>query len=270
MRCDQFQSRMDLLLDGRESPERDPDLISHSEQCDACARKLVFWRQIHQVVDGANAGGNAVAGEPRILFPSPVGRPHRDSQSQQSANAPANNAPANNAPVKTRWQPVKWHWIAIAASLFVVGNVALSRYSQRGTDRLVLSQSFGVQDSSSPESLLNTQGAVLPSAKQESTEVFDFDTGSADRTVVPGLSWQRTQWWSMMDEAAWIRHTRPAVDSVRAGVAPLERSMRRAFAILMIQTKSIGSSDAPVESSENALPFKKQTSLLGRGPYVIV
>ena len=50
MNCDQFQSRMDSLLDMRCDVSKDELLGRHAQTCSACAERLCVWGRISEVV----------------------------------------------------------------------------------------------------------------------------------------------------------------------------------------------------------------------------
>ncbi len=54
MRCDEFERRMQLLLDARAVPGNAADLKAHAETCDACRRRLVVESRVFDVLEEAH------------------------------------------------------------------------------------------------------------------------------------------------------------------------------------------------------------------------
>ena len=50
MNCDQFEQRMQGLLDRRADVGRDRELQTHARQCSCCANRLALWMQINEVM----------------------------------------------------------------------------------------------------------------------------------------------------------------------------------------------------------------------------
>ena len=73
--------------------------------------------------------------------------------------------------------------------------------------------------------------------------------------------WQTDQWWNAVAEERWIHQTLPAVDSVRVGVQPLGRTMRRAIAILMIQNETNPLNPSPESARSSSQLIREQTSI---------
>ena len=50
MNCEQFQRRLDSLLDNHQDVGADPALQQHSHDCDDCAERLMIWTQIETCI----------------------------------------------------------------------------------------------------------------------------------------------------------------------------------------------------------------------------
>lgn len=50
MNCDQFQQRMDWILDQRQNVDRDAALMDHAESCETCCQRLQIWSTIDDLV----------------------------------------------------------------------------------------------------------------------------------------------------------------------------------------------------------------------------
>ena len=105
---------------------------------------------------------------------------------------------------------------------------------------------------------LATSG-VSPAVPPTSQNVAEFSQHNA----LP--IWQSGQWWSALSEDQWVSHTLPAVNSVRIGVAPVGRSMKQAFAILMIQTgQPTIETPGSMTPELQVAPYGEQTSTVDR------
>jgi hypothetical protein len=53
MRCEQFETRLQLLLDQRKVPERDSQLVAHAQRCSDCQEVLSLQSQLFDVLEMA-------------------------------------------------------------------------------------------------------------------------------------------------------------------------------------------------------------------------
>ena len=84
MQCQEFESRLNDLLDQRLSPEADPPLTSHAQQCGACREVLtlqgLLWRGLkanRPAPPAHDFSARVVANVQPADAPSPVSRPAR-------------------------------------------------------------------------------------------------------------------------------------------------------------------------------------------------
>ncbi|WP_164102916.1 hypothetical protein [Candidatus Laterigemmans baculatus] len=99
MRCERFDQRFHELLDLRQEPAGDPQLLEHAAECHRCQRTLEDWLRVEDFF-----------AEPRLESSS--GSPNRTpSPPTSAASFPAANSPAANSPAAS-WRPA-----ALAATL---------------------------------------------------------------------------------------------------------------------------------------------------------
>ncbi|MCO8124198.1 hypothetical protein NHH03_20815 [Stieleria sp. TO1_6] len=216
MRCEQFQQRMDQLLDQRRELRGDRPLHQHAQRCAECQRRLDLWCKINQA----------------LAFQDPE----------------ADSAAGSVTPVAVRHRQRIVHRIATAAAILVASLAGWMAVSDSSSQKIA-----------SPVELAQPIAAQQPG---HSGSLIDAETDSVAAGQPSELARQSQQWWDVVQDDSWVDRTIPAVNSVRYGVAPIGRTMRRAFTILMIQAETasplrspVGTSDAPV------IPFKEQTSV---------
>lgn len=219
MRCDQFQNRMDLLLDQRQDLDRDVLLRSHAETCPSCRSRLSAWSTIDEIVSSSDS---AISVDP--------------TRQLGAASAPT--------PMLTTgaWTGAAW---AIAALVLVC--VAMTPWITPNT----------------PTDGRGATGAIVatePNPMAVPPAEIDSLASADSLATTDSLAWQSEQWWNAMSDDHWVSQTLPAVNSVRIGVAPIGRSMKQAFAILMIQSDRT-TMETPVISPEiQPKPDQEQTS----------
>ncbi|QEG02517.1 hypothetical protein Mal15_66380 [Stieleria maiorica] len=142
MRCDQFQDRLDLLLDRRADVRRDALLRDHAHKCPTCHDSLQIWCTIDEHI-------------------SPAAEPDRDGASHPRP------LPFSNTAI---WA------VACAAVLIVcVGLAGLWRSSSPSNDRLIASTNLGqpvdlghgidpADDKPADENVASTPDPLPPSA----------------------------------------------------------------------------------------------------------
>lgn len=203
MNCEQFQERMDALLDRREDVTTDAPLLRHAADCSCCRQRLAVWSQISDTVASQPAGFQPTGCQPTVQTAS-----GRDSRRPRIN--PLFNPSRRLASV-----------LAMAAGILVL--TSLGRW-------LV------------PPSQPSNQSIASAELPQQ-VDAPDSKNTAVNQNSMPSLSpqaapWQSGRWWSAMADEQWVHHTIPAVDSVRQGVAPIGRSMRQAVAILLIQSNA--------------------------------
>jgi hypothetical protein len=167
MNCDEFEQRMQRLIDDRGAVSKDAQLTAHARCCDDCGDRMHWWQQIESVVAPA--------------VPSP------------DAGVTASGLTSSAATSAGAKQVFAWSTLAaVAAGLLVA---CLLVYSRR-------------------DAKLTPVATNLPAPAEQPTDV------------------DPARWWRDVQDRDWIGQTMPAVQSVRAGVAPLGRSIRHAVAIL--------------------------------------
>lgn len=214
MNCDQFQSRMDSLLDSRHDITQDESLGQHSESCPMCEERLRVWGKISDVIA---VEAVAKTSPDRIRLPVFM------------------------TALKT---PQLAGVVAIAAAILVF--VSIGDWSRPLT---------------SPENqqvALLTDGNAAPPHPSDSDANEEILLAAAPQARMP---WQSDGWWTTtMPDEQWVHNTMPGVISVGQGVAPIGRSMKQAFAILMIQRRPANSDRSPVSPTVQPEPFSEQTS----------
>jgi hypothetical protein len=133
--------------------------------------------------------------------------------------------------------------LATAALLLVWASTGYWFSTPQSLQPRTITATIGIE----PDSDL-TRDAIHPKALQAGLEPS------------PVLLWQSGQWWNAMSDDRWVYQTIPAVDSVRQGVAPIGRSMRQAFAILMNRTHPVPVEASGVNPEAPADSFHEQTS----------
>ena len=227
MRCDQFQQRLDWLLDQRQDVRQDGSLCRHSEKCDVCRERLEIWDQIDVFVS-----------------PDPVAVPRLEE------------SPPVSRQTKSR---VK---MRLMQSALAVGAAILLFVSLNPLPQNPLPQNR-LGPVGRPESQKVSSTVEIP---PESEELSRIESESPDQnppvTMEPAgqLVWQSSRWWTAMSDDQWVSQTLPAVTSVRLGVAPIGRSMKRALSILMIQTNSTPLSPSAGAPDGGPDQFQEQTS----------
>jgi hypothetical protein len=167
MNCDEFEQRMQRLIDDRGAVSQDAQLTAHASCCDDCGDRMYWWQQIESVV------------APAVPSPDP------GVTASGSADTAATSA--------GRKQLFAWSTLAaVAAGLLVAFLVDTSRRDAKRTP----------------------VATNMPAPAAPATDV------------------DPARWWRDVQDRDWIGQTMPAVQSVRAGVAPLGRSIRHAVAIL--------------------------------------
>lgn len=119
MNCDEFQRRLNRLLDDRLDVVTDPLLADHSEHCDSCAEQLRIWSEIEcyvsppvskPVQSDARAWNSLISLAAAILLCATLlWRPSND-QSPQPVLLGDNGAA--NAPELDRWASTEF-WTAV-------------------------------------------------------------------------------------------------------------------------------------------------------------
>jgi hypothetical protein len=222
MRCDQFQQRLDWLLDQRQDVGQDKDLCRHSEECDVCRDRLEIWNQIDDLVSTDPAASSRADESPHL--------------SRRSNN-----------PVKMRLMLSTF--AAAAAALFFVSHNPMRQ------DRLNPVASVDSQD--------DAPTVAIPREREDSS-VIEKDPPVQDSLVTIEHAgqpvWRSSRWWTAMSDDQWVSQTIPAVTSVRLGVAPIGRSMKRALSILMLQTNSTPLSPSSATPEGGRDPFQEQSS----------
>ena len=210
MRCDQFQQRMDQLLDQRRDVSEDAALSLHAKTCESCSQHLQVWSKIDETVGCGQASG---------------------SDRNQAIPTDGKNARLAVGILAT----------AAAVLLMVSAGSWFFRPKPEQT------QTIAAAIVADPDSATNQNPAPLGPPQSNLQQA-------------PQLAWQSGQWWSAVSDDQWVNRTIPAVNSVRIGVAPIGRSMRQAFAILMIQTNSTPISPSSVTPDAPPAEFQEQTS----------
>ena len=214
MNCEQFEDRLNEMLDQRESVENDSQLRRHANECFRCDQMIRLWSSIEQSVPESELNG----------IVTPTSKP------------PSRRAHAVGAA------------IAIAASaLLIVG------------PRFIRPENFVAEFDRDETAAIATTD--LPPDSQSLNSVIAETNPSImvenDPTKV--TAWQLVDpWWNFVEEESLVVGTMPAIDSVRAGVEPLGRSMKRAIAIL------INHSIVPPETvppQQTPTDFTEQTSM---------
>ena len=230
MSCDQFQKRFDRLLDQRQDVRQDKSLLRHSKDCSMCRQRLEIWNQIDEFAWSDPASADPIAGSRHQV--SPLGWGHAKPATRRQRVLPA---------------------LATAAAILLFAS--LNPWRQNTPQPVAIIHP--PNDASTAETL------PKPQASEKSNEIgieaaVSNSPGSMASTDQP--MWRTTRWWAAMSDDQWVSQTIPAVTSVRQGVAPIGRSMKRALSILMLQSNSSPlspSSVAPVSGSDQ---FQEQSS----------
>ena len=225
MRCDQFQQRLDWLLDQRRNVRQDDSLCRHSEKCDVCRERLEIWDQIDVFVS-----------------PDPL------AVSRLEESRPVSRQTKSR--VKMRLMQSA---LAVGAAILLFVSLNPLRQNPLGPV-------------GQPESQKIASTLEIPPEPEALRELSRIESESPDQnppvTVEPAgqLVWQSSRWWTAVSDDQWVSQTIPAVTSVRLGVAPIGRSMKRALSILMIQTNSTPLSPSAGAPDGGPDQFQEQTS----------
>lgn len=230
MNCDQFELRMQQLLDDRIDVGSDAPLREHADQCPDCARQLTTWISIDSVLSRSVDADSVV-----------IGRRKKNAHTAQ--------------------RPVRVTLLATAALLLVAVTIGRPTNSTPrvpladvAMNRLVTDDTNAGEPGTIPAGL--PAGADTPLRGTASSE----QSASEDPLKLAAV-WTPTQWWMSVAEDDWVTETMPAVDSMREGVAPIGRSMRRAMTILMTKARpTMGITPDPA-SELNSNGADGQTSL---------
>ncbi|KAA5544539.1 zf-HC2 domain-containing protein [Roseiconus nitratireducens] len=226
MNCHEFQRQLDDLLDRRQDPSRDSQLQAHAADCQACRGRMAIW----QGIDASLASGRV---------------------SLASSEHPRNGR-RRTAAVAT------WLGTLAAAGLLIAwGHQVLREDPVTGPVAVLPPDATAI----SPTSPLPSRDTDVATSQRRRNADATTDAGVASLL-------RATPWWAAVQEAAvreenWVRQTIPAVVSVRQGVAPIERSMRQAIAIL-IQSGQPAASKSQMRPEEPSQPFNEQTSKVRR------
>ncbi|OYP30310.1 anti-sigma factor family protein [Rhodopirellula sp. MGV] len=212
MNCDQFEERLNELLDQRLPIEGDAQLARHVRHCDRCNETYRLWAAIEiQPVEG-------------------IRQPEFVSERSDRAGW-------------LRVSPAARRGLVLAAALLVAVGVRLIP--------------MGMLDDA-PVAIQNTSvdnGALVIAQSQPVEETVENE----DVLDPVLLHWQDSaDWWNFVDEEAFVATTKPAFESVRLGVEPIGRSMKRAFAILIFQPTHQVEVTTP---EQTPVSFREQTSL---------
>lgn len=228
MNCDQFDDRLDQQLDRRRAVESDVDLQRHAARCPACHGKLKLWRQIETSLGGSSAWPEADRSE----------------------------AATGVSPTDRRATPVTRHMVvalAVAASLLTTISLVPLALRIGNRARVATAPPPSAQPPKTAD--VGRQGFTLddpafaPRPPQESFDVV--------------ADWSGERWWESVSEDAWLLETIPAVNTVREGFAPIEKSVRRAIAILIPRGTSVSAKPASGVPPADTEPGDERTSAAG-------
>lgn len=211
MSCDQFADRLNELLDDRVSPSQDQPLLSHAASCCSCDARLQIACQLDA-----------------ISFVTVDG-----DQDPASTDNPDVIACGKLGPIPRRTRARK-NGLRVAMTLAGVAAVLALMLVPIGSD---LPDGSGQQATSSVSD--NVVISVAPVASSDSVAWW---------RPADGKPWTDGDHWT--DAKQWIDRSMPAVESVREGVAPIGRSLRRAVRILALGNRETGHGD--VEQGEKA------------------
>ncbi|MCC9599623.1 zf-HC2 domain-containing protein [Stieleria sp. JC731] len=210
MRCEEFDERLNDLLDRREPPESDTELRDHAKRCNRCAETFQLW--------------TAIAGV------SECSPPVIAKGQQETANLKRVSMLAS---------------YALAAVLLIAIGI------QFGTSKL---GQVATVAQVAPTRIVPYAGHDVVSETQPPAEGEAF---AEDIELL--VSWDGGDvLWNFVDEDVFVSSTRPAFETVRVGVEPLSRSMKRAIAILMSQSTPSVESGTP---ESTPVSFREQTSM---------
>lgn len=202
MNCDQFEQRLQSVLDRRADPGNDPALAEHAAACEECYGRLHLWLQIGDALGDADVWESKTDGTSGVRLPRPAGVGPSGRRAILTLLATAGAVMAMWGLSKSDLQPV-----------------AIRTADQNPTIASVPSPAPGRPPRD------NDASAMISVAENEA----DLQA-IGERGLLNG-SWQSVRWWNDVSDDRW--DALAGVDSVREGVAPIGRSMRRAVTILM-------------------------------------
>jgi hypothetical protein len=207
MNCHEFQNRLDRILDERGDFSHDARLLDHSRECDSCRQSLELWQGIDFALQTPRASTQRFAERDPVKVTIAVG--------------------------------------ALAAAMLLIasaGTAWLSTpWNTPGAPVSPLVERFPQETGSPPEQ--SSQRIVANSALAPETIVAVFD--GVRRPLAVKSDAEAEAFWGTLQSDQWMVHTMPAVNSVREGVAPIGRSVRRALAILLTDTPETSLQESP-------------------------
>jgi hypothetical protein len=237
MNCDQFERRMQELLDLRRDVRDDDLLDQHAAACPSCRDQRALWARLGDALEPGETFG-VDADSPADACPRPVSR-ERESLDFGGGRGR--------------------HRRLLVSVFATVAAVAVMWIPDRLRERTAVSER-SVAESFSTVQPPRREGSITPPADKrflaravttpaEATTTFppEFDGGFG----LPPDPWQPERWWSHVADDRWnaFAGVDAGVDSVREGVAPIGRSVRRAMSILITRVTSaaISSPRPPAE-----------------------
>ncbi|MDM4016240.1 hypothetical protein U8335_06345 [Roseiconus lacunae] len=215
MNCDQFEERLNQLLDQRSDVTADVPLQEHAGRCDHCQASYRLWSTFAE-----------------------TSCKNTDHELELAASVSQQSTPRSRLAT-----------YGLAAAVLIAAGLQFA-------------------------TLLTGNGQPVASvAPADGTKVrltdpaSEITPGGADASIDPEMVEQVTlspvwvggeSWWTFVEDGVFVESTKPAFESVRVGVEPLSRSMKRAFAILMFP--SSGAVDSATQE-QTPVTFREQTSM---------
>ncbi len=223
MNCDQFERRMQELLDLRLDVRDDRLLDQHAATCPACRHQRTVWLRIGEALEPVGTGGGV--GE----------RPESD----RPRSVLLKSETVRRGGGRGQHRRVLFSLLAISAVFVVMWT------PYRPVERPVVS-GRSIAESASAAVPSRLAGSVASRRDKGFRPEAWADRATAARLVPQNAEkefallvgpWQPDRWWHHVADDRW--NALAGVDSVREGVAPIGRSVRRAMSILMTQVTRV-------------------------------
>lgn len=207
MNCEQFEQRLQGLLDRRHDLHCDVPLQDHAKACEDCRDRMTIWLQIGSVLE------EDLQGTPVQIV--------KDSLLCEHVGGAVT-------------EPSRRHGIfpfiaAMAAVVLAMWTLHRTFENTTTLQTMVFNRPFA--------QAVPPDGGDFAPEPAGPARTSGLSNNRSDRLANAGLfdgSWRPVQWWSQVADDRW--DALAGVDSVREGVAPIGRSVRRAMTILMTRT----------------------------------
>lgn len=214
MRCDQFDQRLQNLLDRRSRPEWDASLRAHAVKCDDCASKLDLQRRLFATL---RSDTQRFA---RRSVPFPPSHAHSASLCTSALSEHQNSRPTQVAHPYLRWS-------VAAACLLLISLSALALRSPLPR----AAREFANAEPPAQE-LVSPQGNVVANRLALAPAVLDPTTlrpvAGEPPLVVLGPIWTSVEYHFV----ATVDERRTSLESIAGGLRPVTDSLTTAMEVL--------------------------------------